>query len=124
MNETITAISDGGYLRESNPYLVRTATESTASLFTVFNFRNQYHFLFKMTKGIPTLVLLDKVSTFDSSKEPVTYIIEEETTSAMKVPSYLFEKRRILNEKIQQKEVELKELEKRIESLKKEVNQI
>ena len=122
MNETITAISDGGYLREPNPYLVNI--EQPASLFTVFNFRNQYHFLFEMTKGVPTLILLDKVSTFDNSKEPVTYIIEEETTSATKVPSYLFEKRRILNEKIQQKEVELKELEKRIESLKKEVNQI
>ena len=124
MNETITGISDDGYLRESNPYLIKRTVEEPASLFTVFNFRNQYHFLFKMTKGVPTLVLLDKVSTFDHSKEPVTYIIEEETTSAMKVPSYLFEKRRILNEKIQQKEVELKELEKRIESLKKEVNQI
>ena len=117
-------MSDGGYLRESSSYLINRTVEQPASLFTVFNFRNQYHFLFKMTKGVPTLVLLDKVSTFDHSKEPVTYIIEEETTSAMKVPSYLFEKRRILNEKIQKKEVELKELEKRIESLKKEVNQI
>ena len=122
MNET--TVSDGGYLRESNPWLIKKIVEEPASLFTVFNFRNQYHFLFKMTKGVPTLILLDKVSTFDHSKEPVTYIIEEETTSATKVPSYLFEKRRILNEKIQQKEVELKELEKRIETLKKEVNQI
>ena len=122
MNET----TDSNYdeLFKTSPYLINKAIEEPASLFTVFNFRNQYHFLFKMTKGVPVLVLLDKVSTFDHSKEPVTYIIEEETTSAMKVPSYLFEERRILNEKIQQKEVELKELEKRIESLKKEVNQI
>jgi hypothetical protein len=124
MNETITGISDDGYLRESNPYSIKRTVEEPASLFTVFNFRNQYHFLFKMTKGVPTLVLLDKVSTFDHSKEPVTYIIEEETTSAIKVPSYLFESRRALDEKIQKKEAELKELEKRIEVLKKEVNQI
>ena len=108
---------------ETNSYLIRKAEEPDA-LFTVFNFRNQYHFLFKMKEGVPTLVLLDKVSTFDSSKEPVTYIIEEETTSAIKVPSYLFEKRQTLDEKIQKKEAELKELEKRIEVLKKEVNQI
>ena len=105
-------------------YGVRGAIQENASLFTVFNFRNQYHFLFKMTKGVPTLVLLDKVNTFDCTKEPVTYIIEEETTSATKVPSYLFEHRRTLDEKIQKKEAELKELEKRIEVLKKEVNQI
>ena len=98
--------------------------QEPASLFTVFNFRNQCHFLFKVTRGVPTLVCLEKVSTFDSSKEPVAYIIEEEITSAVKVPSYLFEKRQILNEKIQKKEVELKELEKRIAILKKEVNQI
>ena len=109
---------------DSGPYVVRGAMEEDVSLFNVFNFRNQYHFLFKMTRGVPTLVLLDKVQTFDYSKEPVTYIIEEEVTSATKVPSYLFEQRRVLNEKIQQKEVELKELEKRIEGLKKEVNQI
>jgi len=122
MNNTTIRASDD--LFESNPYLVRLTTEAPPSLLTVFNFRNQYHFLLNTTSGVPTLVLLDKVSTFDSSKEPVTYIIEEEATSAMKVPSYLFEKRRILNEKIQKKEVELKELEKRIEVLKKEVNQI
>ena len=109
---------------EFNSYPSGRTVEAGASLFTVFNFRNQYHFLFKMTKGVPTLVLLDKVSTFDHSKEPVTYIIEEEITSATKVPSSLFEKRRVLDEKIQNKEVELKELEKRIAILKKEVNQI
>jgi hypothetical protein len=117
-------ISDGGYSINSNPYLIKRAEEDPTSLLTVFNFRNQYHFLFKMTKGVPTLVLLDKVSTFDYSKEPITYIIEEEITSAIKVPSYLFEYRRDLDEKIHKKEVELKELEKRIEVLKKEVNQI
>ena len=122
MNETTDSIYDD--LFKANSYLISGPLEEPASLFTVFNFRNQYHFLFKMTKGVPTLVLLDKVITFDSSKEPVTYIIEEETTSATKVPSYLFEKRRVLDEKIQKKEVELKELEKRIETLKKEVNQI
>ncbi len=121
MHDT-TINSDG--VTKTNPYLFRMTEREPTPLFTVFNFRNQYHFLLRMTKGVPTLVLLDKVSTFDSSKEPVTYIIEEEATSAMKVPSYLFEKRRVLNEKIQQKEVELKELEKRIETLKKEVNQI
>jgi len=114
----------GGYLHEVNPSLIKETPENPDSLFTVFNFRNQYHFLFKVTRGVPTLVLLDKVNTFDYSKEPITYVIEEEITSAIKVPSYLFERRRDLDEKIQKKEVELKELEKRIEILKKEVNQI
>ena len=122
MNETTISAFDDSF--KTNPYLINRTVEKPASLFTVFNFRNQYHFLFKMTKGVPVLVLLDRVSTFDRSKEPVTYIIEEETTSATKVPSYLFEQRRVLDEKIQQKEVELKELEKRIAILKKEVNQI
>ncbi len=123
MNNEFTC-KNSDYVAESNPYLIRTA-EEPASLFTVFNFRNQYHFLFKVTKGVPTLVLLDKVFTYDcSDKEPLTYIIEEEVMSAIKVPSYLFEKRRVLNEKIQQKESELKELEKRIEDLRKEVNKI
>lgn len=113
------------HVAESNPYLIKGLMERPTPLFTVFNFRNQYHFLFKMRDGIPTLVLLNKVLTYDcSSKEPLTYIIEEEVMSAIKVPSHLFEKRRVLNEKIQQKEMELKELEKRVEALKKEVNQI
>ena len=121
MHDTVN-ISEG--VIKANPYLMRLTEEEPASLFTVFNFRNQYHFLLRTTKGVPTLVLLDKVNTFDCTKEPVTYIIEEETTSATKVPSYLFEHRRTLDEKIQKKEAELKELEKRIEVLKKEVNQI
>jgi len=121
MNDT-NSVSDG--FIKTNPYLMRQVEEEPASLFTVFNFRNQYHFLLKTTSVIPTLVLLDKVNTYDCSKAPVTYIIEEEVLSATKVPSYLFERRRDLNEKIQKKEAELKELEKRIKALKKEVNQI
>jgi hypothetical protein len=124
MNEEFTC-KNSDYIAESNPYLIKNAVERPTPLFTVFNFRNQYNFLLKTTSGIPTLVLLNKVLTYDcSSKESLTYIIEEEVMSAIKVPSYLFEKRRVLNEKIQQKEAELKELEKRIEVLKKEVNQI
>ena len=112
-------------LSELNSYVMRRATEEAPSLFTVFNFRNQYHFLLKTTGGIPTLMLLSKVLTYDcSNKEPITYIIEEEITSATKVPSYLFEARQALDAKIQQREVELKELEKRIEDLRKEVNKI
>lgn len=124
MNNEFTC-KNSDYVAESNPYLIKNAVERPTPLFTVFNFRNQYHFLFKMRDGIPTLVLLNKVLTYDcSSKEPLTYIIEEEVMSAIKVPSYLFESRRALDEKIQKKEVELKELEKRIGVLKKEVNQI
>lgn len=121
MNDTVD--TNDGFLKP-NPYLIRRTEQEPAPLFTVFSFRNQYHFLLKTTSGIPTLVLLDKVNTYDCSKEPLTYIIEEEVMSAIKVPSYLFERRRDLNEKIQKKEAELKELEKRIEALKKEVNQI
>jgi hypothetical protein len=91
---------------------------------TVFNFRNQAKFMLVEEPGHFKLVVLTEKNNFNGEGPSSTFVIEEEELEGMYIPACLFSKRKEDDLVIVKKEAELRELEKRIADLKKEINQI